>query len=1437
MKQKIVSFYIRILLFFVSLSCYTYQLTIQLQMTDQLDGMFLQFQQKVVFLSSSPYTPSDYNCQLLAIYDLTNCYLSSDSTRFYLNLYSNTTLQKNLYKNFHSLPFYYLDQQFQNLQFNGALGLPQNMIPPSVILSYQQPYVNICEDTQIKIISELVNGNNNLTYKKWNLESMNPSNSANAVALTQILANFESKNYLTLPQQSLNENTNYQFSVEVVNFIGTSNKVLFNLKTLSKNTPFIKVISPSQFNNIDFRNDFQLQISYNTTVCGSSSNPAQQNKITVSLQDGSNQLYSLGVMTGTGSQIFNLTIPSQFLQSAKSYIIAIQLDIQAQSSTYQQSISITTMNPIITSSSQNPITDFIQDNGQPILLNMDYSYIDTLKVDKAQFSTQWNCIDLSLLSNSCTKLFNPSLNQNIQGMLSNRMYQITFSIAFGNQISYSTFNIVLADLSNTDKNKIYQFYNNIQSYDRSASNAPNPPNFNFILQISPSFKGKTLIRQNIYQPFNLAIYMINFEVLKVDIPDTNDIIFQLQDLVNLKQQLSSQYNLLSIALFNRKILHTLFDYSFENVDCQFTLSSSYVEAFTDITKLSLKNCQKSYNVFIYSDYQKLQKDISQQSIANGYLVYQYLQGIQSINLAFSNNANKQNYNQFYILGISSDLNYQMVSTVNVIENTKIMNLNSLKQIAYNLIQNNNQISINNFQNNRADYINYLIVQQLEYLDQKSCSQSCSINGSCQLQNILPFNQTQSIQCQCQQNYFFYDCTASQSDMNSFLNFFRENQISKIQYDVQILKLLAQVQSNIYLYFFSQQQISIQYIYPSFVFQQFYDLSIFSPDFGCQDLIDQTYDFLDQYISYSNIYQNNPNFDQKLVKATYGVSIPCQFVTGSPAYYFTKNNFCGMAKQVPYPIYYLSQMFSTNQIIVNQICDTGQLQSPSFKDISIPYYPGQHMYQYNQTPCLKLKFLKQAFANYYQDQIKPGFSFSIDQSDQNPYNFTLYFDIPTFYKQNKQLSQNLNFKFQKLICIFNNQDQNWEMCIENQIVIQGNSSLLKCICASPKVFYQLYTNDYTVVFIDDHNYEFIFANEIFSYQQIAIIGYLGLMLTVQIIFSVIGLNQDKKKKVQIGVFPIRRQSTIVDINQIDLNQDINQDKKLDRRSSILLEINNEEIANSKNSNFCSTLIKAHSVGKIYFNYSLNFPRFQRYLTQFFIYLSLPAVGGLYAKYQLDTLIYFNLAYFCICMSPFGLRLGMSIFDLIYYNINKCIKIKIINYPLILIMNILFIGFYGFLGYIYYRLWTDSNSKYLQNWLIFSIIMLIFHAIIFEFLYMTISIYYVRSEFQKKLQKIRKLQLKKQVNYTQKESNDQINLPYNKLPSNDPGNFLTLETHENQLTHLNRQSQLVLLTKTTLLDKMQIEQIDGDLNIQGKNQVIQLQPTKSQIILKQKTLQKL
>ncbi|KAL4467493.1 hypothetical protein ABPG72_004561 [Tetrahymena utriculariae] len=217
--------------------------------------------------------------------------------------------------------------------------------------------------------------------------------------------------------------------------------------------------------------------------------------------------------------------------------------------------------------------------------------------------------------------------------------------------------------------------------------------------------------------------------------------------------------------------------------------------------------------------------------------------------------------------------------------------------------------------------------------------------------------------------------------------------------------------------------------------------------------------------------------------------------------------------------------------------------------------------------------------------------------------------------------------------------------------------------------------------------------------------------------------------------------------------------------------------------------------------------------------------------------YNLAYFCIYMSPFGLRFGMSIFDLLFYSINKFIKIKVINYPLILIMNILYIGFYGFLSYIYYRLWTDSNSKYLQNWLIFSIIMLIFNALIFEILYMAISIYYVRSEFQKKIERIRKFQLQKQGKYTENQQNGGINLPYNKLPSNDPGNFLTLETHENQFAHINRKSQLVLLTKTTLLDKMQIEQIDGDLNIQGINKVIQLQPTKSQIILKQKTLQNL
>ncbi|KAL4467491.1 hypothetical protein ABPG72_004559 [Tetrahymena utriculariae] len=250
MKQQIISFFLKIFLLLVNFSCYKSYLQMQLYMTDQLDGIILQFQEKVVFLSSSPYTPSDYNCQILGINDFTNCYLSSDKTKFYMNLQSNTVLQKNTFKYFQNFPFYYLNQPIQGIGYTQQLGLPQNMVPPSVILSYQQPYINICEDTQIQIIQELVSGNNHLTYKKWNLESINPSNPASAVAITQLLANFESKNYLQLPSSSLAENTNYQFSVEVENFLGTSNKVFFNLMTLSKNTPFIKVVSPNQFSNI-----------------------------------------------------------------------------------------------------------------------------------------------------------------------------------------------------------------------------------------------------------------------------------------------------------------------------------------------------------------------------------------------------------------------------------------------------------------------------------------------------------------------------------------------------------------------------------------------------------------------------------------------------------------------------------------------------------------------------------------------------------------------------------------------------------------------------------------------------------------------------------------------------------------------------------------------------------------------------------------------------------------------------------------------------------------------------------------------------------------------------------------------------------------------------------------------------------------------------------
>ncbi|KAL4442551.1 hypothetical protein ABPG74_006953 [Tetrahymena malaccensis] len=1397
-------------------------------MTDKLDGMFLKFPYQVVFLSSSPYVPSDYNCQLLGLFNFANCYLSSDKTKFYMNLYSNTTLQKNFQNHFYQLPIYYLNQPIQDFSFAANLAMPQNMIPPTVVLNQQQQYVNICEDTQIQIIQELVNGNNNLTYNKWNLESMNPPSSASAVALTQILANFEKKNYLTLPQLSLNENTNYQFSVEVVNFIGTSNKVLFNLKTLSKSTPFIKVVSPNQFSNIDFRNDFQLQISYNTTVCGSSSSPTQQNKITVTLQDGLNQVYSQGIMTDTSSQIFNLTIPSQFLQSAKQYTIVIQLSIQAQSSSYQQSISITTMNPILSSYGQSQITDFIQDNNQPILFNMNFDYIDKIKVDKAQFTLQWDCIDLFLVSNSCTKMFNPSLNQNIQGMLPNRMYQITFSMGFGSQISYITFNIVLADLSNTNQNQIYSFQNNIQSCKLQYCQ-----NFGLIQQFPPWFKSKTLISQIVYQPFNLVVFMLNFQVIKVDIPNANDIAFRLSDLINQKnvEQLS-QYNLLSIVLFNQKILHFKITYDavnndfnqnvIEDINCQFVLSSNYVEAFTDVVQISLKNCIQKYQIVIYTDYQKLQKDLSQQSTVNGYLTDYYLRFTDKLSLTFSNNANKQNYNQFYILGISENPDFSIISSINVIENSKITSLYSLQQIVFYILnQFNYQI-----ERNKYLFIKYLMILQLEYIDSKSCSQKCSVNGKCQLQNVLPFSQVQSFQCQCLQNYFFYDCTASQSDIQNLYDLLSSNytfELNRMQYNKQVLNLLALGQQfQQYIPFFNADPMFYQKIY----FQSD-DLKLISADFGCQDLADYAFDFLDYLIQYFKLFPNNHKFQDFQIF----LNLNCKFATGSPAYYFVKHNICGIVKQVPYKLEYLSKMFTLNQIIVNQICETGELQKSAIKDISIPYYPIKSQPQYfNIEFPLALVFLKQVYSNYYQDQIKPGIMATVP-FQENSQNLTLYFDIPTFYQQNKQLKQDLNFKFQKLICILGYGNY-WQMCHDNQIIIQGNSSLLKCVCQLDLKY------GLSIIFIDDYNYLFIFANEIFSYQQIAILGYLGLVLIIQIPLSFIGLMQDKKKKVQIGVIPIRRQSTIFDINQdLDLQQDINQHKKLERKSSILLKVNKEEIVDSKNTNFCYSLIKAHSVGKIYFNYSLNLPRFQRYMNQFLIYLSLPAVGGLYAKFQFDTLIQFNLAYFCICMSPFGLRFVMSIIDLLYYSINKYIKIKIFNYPLILIMNILYIGIYGFVGYIYYRLWTDSNSIYLQNWLVFSIIMLIFHAFIFEILYVTISIYFVRSEFQKKLQRLRKLQLKTQGKNTQIQQNDQVNLPYNKLPSNDPGNLISLETHENQLANINRQSQLVLLTKTTLLDKMQIEQIDGDLNIQGKNKVIQLQPTKSQIILKQKTLQKL
>ncbi|KAL4467492.1 hypothetical protein ABPG72_004560 [Tetrahymena utriculariae] len=829
-------------------------------------------------------------------------------------------------------------------------------------------------------------------------------------------------------------------------------------------------------------------------------------------------------MTGTSSQIFNVIIPSPFLQSAKSYIIVIQLSIQSQSTTYQQSISITTMNPILTSSVQNLITNFIQDNSLPIQLSMNYNYIDNLKVDKAQFNIQWDCIDLSLLSNSCTQLLNQSLNQNIQGMQPNRMYQITFSIGFGSQVSYNTFNIILADLSNTNKNQIYQFQNDVSSFQ----------NIYF-----PSFN-KTIIRQNQYQPFNLVIYMLNFEVLKVDIPNTNDFVFQLQDLLNLKQKQQNEQLLLSIAIFNRKILHyNIYGFLPENNNCQFVLSSNYVEAFTDIIQLSLKNCQKNYQILVYSDFSKLQKDLSQQSVVNGCKVGDY--GIQTLNLTFSNNANKQNYNQFYILGLAEDFSFQLVSSVNVIESSKISSLQSFQQISMNLLNqydNNNNYNGNFWINNQYqhNYITYLIFLQFEYFDSKSCSQKCSINGSCQLQNVLPFNQVQRFQCQCQQNYFFYDCTASQSDIMRLLTLFVKNNniLQSINFNVQLLKILAQVQQHQQLFQFANSYGSLTYK----ILYQSKDFQIFVADFGCQDLADNAYNFLDHLIQYSKLFKNNPGFRNG--QFGYSHQVFCSLLTGSPAYYFAKNNFCGIIKQVPNRGYYLSKMFSTNQIIVNQICETGQLQQPSFKDVTIPYYPGEYLSQDLSNTVLNVLFLKQAFSIYYLDQIKPALAYSTT-FEQTNYNMTLYFDIPTFYQQNKQLTQDLNFKFQKLICIIGI-DEQWQMCYENQIVIQGNSSLLKCVCNN------LNTNYFekNILFIDDYNYEFIFANEIFSYQQIAILSYLGLVLIIQIPCSIIGLMQDKKKGFKLEYFLLEgnQQQLISTRIQIQIKIPINKRNSID-----------------------------------------------------------------------------------------------------------------------------------------------------------------------------------------------------------------------------------------------------------------------------------------------------
>lgn len=98
-----------------------------------------------------------------------------------------------------------------------------------------------------------------------------------------------------------------------------------------------------------------------------------------------------------------------------------------------------------------------------------------------------------------------------------------------------------------------------------------------------------------------------------------------------------------------------------------------------------------------------------------------------------------------------------------------------------------------------------------------------------------------------------------------------------------------------------------------------------------------------------------------------------------------------------------------------------------------------------------------------------------------------------------------------------------------------------------------------------------------------------------------------------------------------------------------------------------------------------------------------------------------------MSPLVLRLLMAIFDYIVYGINKCIKNRVIKYPFIALMTLLTLSIYGFVGYICYRLWTDSNSVYLENWFLYFLLLLGFHAIVFEAFYIAVSYYYVRNEF--------------------------------------------------------------------------------------------------------------